>query len=343
MVERKSQDALAVAETIATALTPLGDLSENPEFFRFTLNHARLLFRRDAPGDAQRAREMTLQLADSPAAAAAERNPLPVLQHDEAWARALPSMVIALNFLGLHRRAARFGERLLQAHRPGHGRFHAAALNTSACWNGEGVAAWCAGDRQGAVQALSRGVELLQDEVEAGAPHLYDSASSVREAVVLLRESNLLHARVWLRVVEGNLDSHSVDEEMVAANRLLDRSESNPSINPVAVTLRHGRLADVYLEAARLYEWTDPERASVLATIALIYYAQRWELYRRDNDITLTFALRYAEANRLVGDLGRARAVLERGHRQLSGRYGPDYPAIAFIQDRIDELTDTIE
>jgi hypothetical protein len=44
---------------------------------------------------------------------------------------------------------------------------------------------------------------------------------------------------------------------------------------------RHGRLADVLVEQAALFETTDPMKAGVLAMTALVFYAPRWEIYLR--------------------------------------------------------------
>lgn len=340
MAERRSADALAVAQEIASELSPsdAADRFDAPQLLRFTLNYATLLLRRGAPGDAQQARKLVLDLCDHATVRRAELDPVNVLRVDDARARDLPSLLLALNRFGQHRRAARFGERLLDVHRSPSARYHAAALNTSLCWNAEGLALWCAGDAEGASDALTRGVDLLRAEVASAAPHLRDSDVQTRETSVLLRESNLLYAQLHLLVVEERATQETLTLHMAAVNDLLDRSERNAAVTPIALTLRHSRLADVFVELAVSCEHDDPARSEVLAMSALVYYAPHWRFHRRDNDLPLSFVLHYAEASRLAGGTDDARTMLTRGLEHLEARCGPTYPGLRMIEQRLAAL-----
>jgi hypothetical protein len=340
LIERRSADALAVAEEIASGLGPwkTSRRVDEPQLLRFTINHATLLLRRDAPGDAERAREMVINMASDSRIRRVEADPRRVLRADEELARDLPSLVLALNRFGLHRRAARFGQRLLDAHRSPSPRFHAAALNTSLCWSAEGLALWCAGDADGASDALTRGVDLLTAEVASGAPYLGDSDPETRETAVLLRESNLLYAQLLLLIVEEQANEENLVRHMAKVNDLLDRSERNRAVNPIELTLRHARLADVLVELASCQEQDDPGRAALLATSALVYYAPRWQLNRRDNDLPLGFLLHYAEASRLAGGTDDARSMLTRGLKHIEARCGVGYPGLHMIRRRLRAL-----
>jgi hypothetical protein len=337
MVERKSAEALLVAEEVARLIPDVADQINTPALHRFTLNHASLLFRRGGPGDAERARYMVLALADAPHVRVALSNPDPVVRSDGALARTLPGIQLALNRIGRHREAASLGERLMEIHRSPHTRYHAAALNTSLCWHAEGLTCWCAGDHDAATEALSKGIGLLERELGAGAPHLA-STPAVRESALLLRESNLLYGQLWHLVASSANTWEALEGLRLGANSLLDRSIRNKAVNPVALILRHGRLADVLTEQAVLCEEVDTKRSAVLAMSALVYYAPRWEIYRRDNDMTPAFVIHYAEASRLAGDRSQARALLSRGIEHLSRRYGPDYGCVRLIRIRLANL-----
>lgn len=338
MVERRSADALAVAEQVAALVEELGEQFDTPELHRFTLNHATLLFRRGAVGDAERARHLVLSVANSPHVQQAQRDPDRALRADSALARSLPSVQLALNRIGEHRRAVTLGKRLMAVHRSPHARYHAAALNTSLCWHAEGLACWGAADRDGAEDAFSRGITLLENEIEAGAPHISETTPEMRRAVLLLRESNLLHGRLWRLVVRGGNSHDLLEREADAAHNLLDKSTRNLAVNPIQIMLRHGRLADVLVEQATLREATDPATAGVLAMTALVYYAPRWEIHRKDNDITPTFVLRYAEASRLAGSPADAQVILRRAVTHLDARFGPDHRTVRLLRHRLQQL-----
>jgi hypothetical protein len=340
MVERRTADALAVAEFIAKELGEAEGLFEIPQLHRFFLNHATLLFRRGAPGDAQRARELVFRLVADPGVRHATENPEVTIRSDAALARSLPSVQLALNRVGQHRRAAELGRRLMTVHRPPHVRYHQAALNTSLCWNAEGVARWCGGDAEAAARALARGVALLEAEVQAGSTHVDDTTTATRTSAALLRVSSLLFARLWLSVVSNELSEEALNLQRAAANELLDQSKRNGE-GPIAMMLRHGRLAEVLVEQASFCVRNDPERSAALAMGALSYYAPRWEIHRRDNDMTLTFVLRYAAACRLVGSDEDARLMLLRGQAHLGDRYGVAHPGLVKIRQRLLELAGT--
>lgn len=342
MVERRSADALAVAERVAALVEELGEQFDTPQLHRFTLNHATLLFRRGARGDSERARHLVLSVADSPSIQQAQGDPDRALRADNALARSLPSVQLALNRIGAHRRAAMLGQRLMAVHRSPHGRYHAAALNTSLCWHAEGLACWGAAARDGAEDAFNRGISLLEDEIAAGAPHIRETTPEMRQAVLLLRESNLLYGRLWRLVVRGG-NAHILQREVEAANHLLDKSTRNPAVTPIAMMLRHGRLADVLVEQATCREATDPANAGVLAMTALVYYSPRWEIHRRDSDMTPTFVLRYAEASRLAGSPADARAMLIRGVAHLDARFGPDHRTVRLLRHRLRQLDEGMQ
>ena len=345
LAERRGADALAIADQIAPALDALAcDAPDAPVPSSFRLKHASLLLRRGhhgggGPSDAERARMLIERVARDAGVVGARSDPTDIVRADDRRTRELPSLLLAFNSLGQHKLAADMFERVMKLHRSPSTRFHAARLNAGMCRSSEALAAWAAGDLEEASEAVDRAIELLSAEADDGAPHLAAGDAAAREASVMLRESNLLNARLLRFVIDGR-DQAALIAHVAAVNDLLDRSERNSATPPVSLKLRYGRLADALSEIATAVADAHPERSRAYASAALVYFSPRRELWRIDNDLPFSLVVRWSQASALAGDPQAACDMLQRGRMHLAARYGHDYPGLQLLEKRLQHARD---
>lgn len=339
-VERRSGDALAVAEDIAELMHASASVAPDaPGSLRFRLNHATLLLRRGrlANGglsDAERARMLIESALDEVGIRRPGWDPAELVRADDMRTRELPTLLLALNGLGEHKRAADLFERVMDLHASPSTRFHVARLNAGRCRTAHALAAWAGGNFDQADVAIDRAIALLSAEVTSAAAHLAGGDDGARADSQLLRESNLLDARLLRLVLDGR-DEASLATHITAVNELLDRSERNPGTAPVSLVLRYGRLADALTELAIATSDRDPSGGRAYASAALVYFAPRRELWRLDNDVPLSLVIRWARASELAGDARSAVDLLARGRTHLAARYGEQYVGLHLIDDRL--------
>ncbi|HWB22750.1 MAG TPA: hypothetical protein VG652_07660 [Gaiellaceae bacterium] len=193
------------------------------------------------------------------------------------------------------------------------------------------------GDTASAVEGLARGRREAEEALK-----LRDAGDSPRATTArLLSRSNLARIVFEQAALIEDLDDRgeALRESRDDLTAILKDSYELATIRPRARLIRAAVLGMLMLEQARVSEVQgDRPTATALAWTARVGMKPMMDFFVEDADEAHGRAIRYGDACRLTGDRRRASLTWARARDRIALFRGPDSPAIATLEARIDEL-----